>query len=71
MICEHLYPLKIEIIKHGVKEIWRGKAWSMNCNEWVYYDCYLNNKALRKKFIFPDFIIEHTHHGTHDGQESG
>ena len=43
----------------------------MNCREWVYFDCYLDIVEIRKHFNFPDFVRDHYHRGTHDGQELG
>ena len=43
----------------------------MNCREWVYFDCFLDTSAIRKHMSFPDFVHDHSHRGTHDGQESG
>jgi hypothetical protein len=71
MVCKHLQLLEKEIIQAGIKETFRGQAWSKNCREWVYFDCYLDRESLIKRFSFPDCIVEHEHHGTHDGQEAG
>ena len=40
----------------------------MNCREWVYFDCFLDINAIRKHISFPDFVHDHSHRGTHDGQ---
>ena len=71
MVCKHLHQLERELIEQGIKETFRGQAWSKNCREWVYFDCYLNLSAIRQRIAFDDCVIDHTHLGTHDGQESG
>jgi len=43
----------------------------MNCREWVYFDCFLDTAEIRKHLFFPEFIKDHSHRGTHDGQELG
>lgn len=71
MVCEHLILLDNELSVLGIKETFRGQAWSKNCREWVYYDCYLDRDSLRKRMSFDPCIKNHDHLGTHDGQEAG
>jgi len=71
MLCEHLRPLEEAIVAAGVRETFRGKAWSMNCREWVYFDCYIDTDSVSRAFSFPDCVKVHAHRGTHDGQERG
>jgi hypothetical protein len=71
MVCEHLSPLEQALLSHGVVESFRGQAWSMNCREWVYFDCFLDTDAIRKHFTLPKCVQDHSHRGTHDGQERG
>lgn len=71
MLCEHLQPLEKEIIEAGIKETFRGEAWTKNCREWVYFDCYLDRESIKKRFSFPPCVSEYEHRGTHDGQEAG
>lgn len=70
-ICEHLAPLDDALAAAGFKETFRGQAWSDNCREWVYYDCVLDTAAIRRMFALADCVKDHTHRGTHDGQEAG
>ena len=42
MLCDHLKPLEAELKQSGIKEAYRGQAWSHNCREWVYFDCHLD-----------------------------
>jgi hypothetical protein len=71
MVCEHLSHLEAEIMAQGIKETFRGQAWSKNCREWVYFDCFFDNQLLRRRLAFSACVVDHEHRGTHDGQESG
>ena len=71
MTCEHLRPLETELIAAGIRETFRGKPWSANCREWVYFDCFLDRRSIRKRLAFHDCVADHEHCGTHDGQEAG
>lgn len=71
MLCEHLQPLEAALHTANIRETFRGQAWSSNCREWVYFDCILNLPLLRQRFALPDFVKDHIHRGTHDGQEAG
>ncbi|MBK9550668.1 MAG: hypothetical protein IPO45_00490 [Saprospiraceae bacterium] len=44
-MCEHLIELENELKLIDIKENSRG-AWSANCREWVYYDCYLKTETI-------------------------
>lgn len=71
MVCECLSALERELIDAGISETYRGQAWSNNCREWAYFDCYLDRAAIRARLGLPDTVEDHDHFGTHDGQESG
>jgi hypothetical protein len=71
MICQHLQPLEEAIRAHGIAVTYRGKPWTENCREWVYFDCYIDTQAVRHSFQLPDCVQDHAHRGTHDGQERG
>jgi hypothetical protein len=71
MVCEHLSALERELLEHGVKETFRGQAWSENCREWAYFECVLDLATLRARFGFAPCVAEHVHRGTHDGAEAG
>lgn len=70
MTCEHLRPLEQAIIASGIREAFRGQAWQKS-REWVYFDCFIDAAAVRRAFAFPTCVAEHSHRGTHDGQERG
>jgi hypothetical protein len=59
------------MLARGLREVFRGAAWSMNCREWVYFDCYIDLPAVRASHKLADCVHDHVHRGTHDGQERG
>jgi len=71
MVCEHLSPIEQALLTRGVAVTFRGQAWSQNCREWVYFDCFLDTPAIRGSFTMPPFVQDHSHRGTHDGEEFG
>ena len=71
MTCEHLIELEQALVDQGFRETFRGKAWSRNVGEWVYFDVCFDMPAVRARFRFEPCVIEHKHRGTHDGQEAG
>lgn len=73
MICNHLVPIEKALIARGIKEVSRGKAWSKNCREWVYYDCYFSDiEATIDRFSLDHNNVKmHSYSGTHDGSEHG
>ena len=50
MICQHLRELEEAIIAAGIAETFRGQAWTTNCLEWDYFDCYLDEEKIRQRF---------------------
>ena len=71
MVCEHLSMVEKAILDAHIPVTFRGQAWSKNCREWVYFDAYLYTKRIIEEFHLSEFVIEHSHRGTHDGQEHG
>jgi hypothetical protein len=71
MTCKHLRQIEQAIQARWIRETSRGQAWSRNCREWVYFDCYIDTAAVRRSFKLASCVIEHKHHGTHDGSERG
>ena len=71
MPCEHLRELEAAIADAAIAEESRGKAWSNATVEWVYFACWLDLAAIRRRFRLDACIAEHSHRGTHDGAESG
>jgi hypothetical protein len=70
-MCPCLTPLDDALKLRGAKETFRGKAWSENCREWVYYKVVFKPQSVRTYFQLPDSVAHHEHLGTHDGAESG
>ena len=70
-MCEHLIQLEQELIQQKIKETFRGQAWSDNCREWVYYDCYFDIEKVRKRFSLPDFVKHYYNDDIKSGLEEG
>jgi hypothetical protein len=71
MVCTHLWILEAELAGAGIRETFRGQAWSSNCREWVYFDYVLDRQSIRARLQFEACVEDHEHLGTHDGQEAG
>ena len=71
MVCEHLSAVERAVLDDGIAVTFRGQAWSANCREWVYIDGYLDTHRIRARFSLAAAVRDHTHRGTHDGQEHG
>jgi len=71
MLCAHLAPLEAALLASDMRETYRGQPWSQNCREWVYFDGFLDLPRIRAQFALADVVEDHTHRGTHDGQEHG
>ena len=70
-VCGHLASLERELLDAGYAESFRGRPWSQNCREWVYFDCVFDREALRRRHALDDCVRDHEHLGTHDGAEAG
>ena len=71
MVCEHLRALEAELIGLGIRETARGQVWTENCREWVYFDCFLDLEAIRRRMDFDPCVVDHVYRGTHEGSEAG
>jgi hypothetical protein len=71
MICEHLQQLERELKNAGIKETFRGQAWSHNCREWAYFDCHLDLHSIRQRIKFAECVIDHENADPHSGTERG
>ena len=70
-MCEHLSPLEKELHSRNIKETFRGEAWSVNCREWIYYDCYLNCKSIINRLHLPAFVAHSINNDPRSGLEEG
>jgi hypothetical protein len=71
MTCEHLIHLERALISRRFRETFRGKAWSDNAREWVYFDVCFDLPAVREPFSLPTYVADREHLGTRDEQEAG
>ena len=70
-MCEHLIEIDNYIKAKGVKELFRGKAWSKNCNEWVYYDCIINIEKIKENIVINNCVEIHEYHDIKVSNELG
>jgi len=70
-MCIHLFPLEQEIKSKGIRETFRGQAWTDNCREWIYFDCYLDVEQIKQRLALPDFIEHHVNEDPKSGYEEG
>lgn len=71
MVCEHLRPVERELAAAGIKETFRGQAWSDRCREFVYFDCILDLESIRRRIPLPCCVKDEEYSGTHMGSERG
>jgi hypothetical protein len=69
MVCSHLQPLERALAAAGVPETFRGKAWSKNCREWVYFDVVLTLASIRPHL--PPHVDTHENLDPRSGTERG
>ncbi len=70
-MCEHLAALDAELKERRIRETFRGEAWSDNCREWVYYDCFLDTGAIRVRLNLPECVAVHRNDDMRSGLEAG
>lgn len=70
-MCTHLILLEQALRDAGIKETFRGKPWSKNCREWVYYDCVFDLPQLQHRFNFDPYVKWHTNEDNRSGMEAG
>ncbi|MEZ5012719.1 MAG: hypothetical protein R2794_00350 [Chitinophagales bacterium] len=70
-MCEHLIKLEKAIQAAGIKETFRGQAWSDNCREWVYFDCRLHIDKVTQLFALPPCVELYSNEDERSGLEQG
>ncbi|MEO7176023.1 MAG: hypothetical protein ABIV51_09095 [Saprospiraceae bacterium] len=63
--------MDLELKQKGIKETFRGQAWSDNCVGWVYYDCQLDLAKIRIRNHFPSFVVDQVNDDNKSGMEMG
>lgn len=71
MLCEHLRGLEKELQEKGFVETCRGKAWTENCREWVYFDAVLDIEKIRQDFALSSCVSVHENLDERSGTERG
>jgi len=59
MVCQHLELLVIDIKNQQFTEIPEDQHETNDDVHWVYFDCYLDRKSIRRKWDFPDFVEDY------------
>ncbi len=70
-MCRHLKALEEDLLARGIPITFRGKAWSHQCREWVYFTCYFDIATLRRRLKLEECIVEHVNEDSHTGEERG
>jgi hypothetical protein len=70
-MCEHLQLIENYLKDKGIRETFRGKAWSDNCREWVYFDCVIETEVLKSRLHLPPFVVTHENTDMKSGTELG
>jgi len=71
MVCGHLGALERALIESGAKETYRGRPWSQNCREWVYFDVVLDLAVLRERLALAPCVEDSENLDPKSGQERG
>ena len=71
MLCEHLRDIEKELIFAGYKETFRGKPWTNNCREWVYFEVELDIEKLKERFELSSHVDIHENPDPKSGSERG
>ena len=71
MVCKHLAELESALLAAGYPVTFRGKAWSDNCREWVYFDVILDVDAVKKKIKLPACVSVSENLDPKSGEERG
>ena len=71
MLCDHLCELEYSLKKAGFTEIWRGKTWTENCREWVYFDVVLDIDKILHAFPLSPCVRIHENLDLKSGTERG
>jgi len=71
MTCSHLQALEAELIAAGVRETYRGAAWSENCREWVYFDVVFDVPSVTSRMRFPPCVKVSENLDPRSGTERG
>ena len=71
MVCVHLAELEAALLASGARETYRGRPWSKNCREWVYFDVQMNLESVAKRFALTPPVETHENLDPRSGTERG
>ncbi len=70
-MCIHLQKAEDYIKASGLRESWPGQAWSLNCREWIYFNCSFSPAKLIEKPGPEDCVTIHDYYDIKVGAELG
>jgi len=70
---EHIQKIVFLCQQNNVEELYDGKDIYNQTKEgeWMFFDCYFDEKKLRKRLNLPDIVRYYEYDGRTSGQESG
>lgn len=71
LVCKHLSTLESELKSSNILETFNGQAWSLNCRQWIYYDCYIDIINLRKRIKLEECVVDYEYLDFKVGSEAG
>ncbi|MDW7759601.1 MAG: hypothetical protein SCM96_03060 [Acidobacteriota bacterium] len=71
MVCRHLAPLEKDLLEAGFRETFRGRAWTKNCREWVYFDVVFDIESVLARMLFDPCVEIHENLDPKSGTERG
>jgi hypothetical protein len=70
--CSHLQPLERELREIGTPIEHEGQSWwGTSRGMWIYFRCFLEEGALRRRFNLPESVRYSEYDGGVAGQEAG
>ena len=71
--CPYLQPLERELREAGCSVEYEGRSWweASSRGMWVYFRCFLDEAALRRRLNLPESISYSEYDGRVAGQEAG
>ncbi|MBN2346731.1 MAG: hypothetical protein JXO51_10120 [Candidatus Aminicenantes bacterium] len=71
MVCDHLRELERALQEGGFAETCRGRVWTRNCREWVYFEVVLYIDGIRERFALAPCVRMHENLDPKSGTERG
>jgi len=70
--CSHLQALEQALRDSSIPIQYEGKSWwGRSRGTWLYFQCFLDDASLRRRFGLPEFVSYSEYDGHVAGQEAG